>query len=150
MRLHRGLYRYHQGAVQIPLGGCTDTIRELYRYHQGAVQIPSGGCTDTIREWVLKAVFGGKIPCCTWDANLPQYCAWHFSWMLYRLNYSYPLRTCFSRISAFDFITNLVFSFWIFGVVTWQIGVCADKLLCVSVTGPSGATSTLILSEAVL
>ena len=113
MRLHRGLYRYHQG-------------------------VGTKGCLWGKDPLLLLGCEPASVLCLAFqlDALLTELFL--------------PLRTCFSRNSAFDFITNLEFAFWIFGVVTWQIGVCADKLLCVSVTGPSGAASTFILSEAVL
>ena len=57
-----------------------------------------GGCADTVRESALEADSGRKIPCCTGDLNLCQYCAWLFSWTLYHLNCSHPSIVCCSWI----------------------------------------------------
>ena len=49
------------------------------------------GCTDTLRESTLEVDSGRKIPCCTRDLNLGQYCTWLFSQrMLYQLSYPCP------------------------------------------------------------
>ena len=47
--------------------------------------------TDTVKESALQADSERKIPWCTWDSNLHQYCTWFFSRTLYKLSYSTPL-----------------------------------------------------------
>ena len=32
------------------------------------------GCTNITRQSALKVAYGRKIPCCTWESNLPQQC----------------------------------------------------------------------------
>ena len=46
------------------------------------------GCTDILIESALEADSGRKIPCCTRDSNLHQYCAWLFRRTLYHMCYT--------------------------------------------------------------
>ena len=54
--------------------------------------IAQGGCVNTIRESALTVDSGRKIPCCTGELGLCQYCAWLFSLTLCQL--SYPASVC--------------------------------------------------------
>ena len=45
------------------------------------------GCVNTIRQSALKVGLQWKIPCCTWEPNPHQYCAWRLGPMLYQLSY---------------------------------------------------------------
>ena len=49
-----------------------------------------GGRMDTVTESLVKADSGRKIPCCTGDLNMRQYCTWLFSQALYQLSYPHP------------------------------------------------------------
>ena len=52
--------------------------------------IAHGGCSTTTRESALKVDSGRKIPCCTGESNLRQYCAELFGPMCYQLSHLAP------------------------------------------------------------
>ena len=81
-----------QTMVWLPVFGIFNVAQMLMHV------IAHRGCMDTIRESALETDSGRKIPCCTRDVNLCQYCTWIFSWMLYQLSYphSTPCPTLYS------------------------------------------------------